>query len=157
MNFIRVEGYPDYVIHPAGTILRIYKSHTREMKHCKQQTGYMRICLCNNGKKKLFSVHRLLALHFIHNDDPENKIHIDHIDAVKDNNNLDNLEWVTQRENNIRREYVKNPYIITKGGIFKRKDGIWQWTYCMSGKRKWKYMKSKEDLLKFRKKKTISI
>ena len=149
MNFIRVEGFPDYVIHPVGTILRIHKHHTREMKHSKRPDGYMRICLCNNGKQKLFLVHRLLALHFIPN--PENKPCIDHINGVKDDNRLENLEWVTMTENNRRREYVKNPHIITKGGILKRKSGSWAWYYRMSGKQITKSMKNREDLQKFRK------
>ena len=94
MNFVRVDGYPNYVIHPCGTILRIWpKSRknptecSRELKHRKEKNGYMRIGLRKNGEKqKRFSVHRLLGLHFIHNDDPENNIHIDHINGIRDDN-----------------------------------------------------------------------
>lgn len=150
MNFIRVEGFPNYVIHPAGTILRIWKHHTREIKTWKDKKGYMRVGLCNNGKKKKFLVHRLLALNFIHNDDPENNIDIDHLDAVRDNNSLSNLEWVTHAENN-RRRYLNNPAAeITKGGISKHGNS-WQWRYRMKTKTKNKTMKSNEDLQKFRK------
>ena len=151
MNFVRVEGYPDYVIHPAGTVLKICKNKTKEMKPWKETDGYMRIALTNNGKRKFFQVHRLLALHFIPNDDPDNKIHIDHNDDVRDNNNLNNLEWVSQAENNRRRDLNHPPAEITKGCIRKRKNGSWRWHYLMKGKQKSKTMKSKEDLLKFRK------
>ena len=148
MNFVRVEGYPNYVIHPAGTILRIFKNHTREMKTKKEPNGYMRICLTNNGKKKFFLIHRLLALHFIPN--PENKPCIDHLDSVRDNNNLNNLEWVTVAENCRRRDLNNPPAEITKGSIGKTKYG-WEWGYRIKDKRKSKTMKSKEDLQKFRK------
>ena len=149
MNFVRIQGFPDYVIHPCGTILRIWKHKTKEMKTRKTKAGYMQIGLRNNGKPKNFLVHRLLALHFIPNDDPENKLCIDHLDAVRDNNSLSNLEWVSQAENNRRRFLNHPPAEITKGGICKRKCG-WKWQYRMSGKLINKSMKSKTDLEKYR-------
>jgi len=151
MNFVRIVGYP-YVVHPCGTVLRIWKSmnKTKEMKTWKEKSGYMRIGLTNNGKTKFFYIHRLLAIAFIPN--PENKSEVNHIDGNRANNMLENLRWLTNKEN--LNAFRSNPAaVITKGGISKRKDGIWQWTYYMSGKQKTKYMKSKEDLLKFRKKK----
>jgi hypothetical protein len=66
--------------------------------------GYKRVVLCNNGNKKNFQVHRLVAIHFI--DNPENKSHVNHMDCVKDNNNLTNLEWCTPSENT--RHAMKN-------------------------------------------------
>ena len=150
MNFVRVNGYPDYVIHPAGTVLKIWKHKTNELKHLKDKKGYMSIALYNNGKRKFFRVHRLLALHFIPN--PENKPCIDHLDAVRDNNSLSNLEWVSYLENNRRRD-LNNPRIqaeITKGNIYKRKNSSWFWQYFMKGKKKSKTMKNREDLEKYR-------
>ena len=149
MNFVRINGFPDYVIHPAGTILKIWKNHTMEKKHSKTKKGYMRISLSKNGKRKQFKVHRLLALHFIPN--PENKACVDHGNGVKDDNSLENLSWVTHQEN--MDGFRSNPAApITKGGIIKTKNS-WVWQYYMDNKRKSKQMKSKEDLLKFRKEK----
>ena len=59
--------------------------------------GYHTALLYNNGKPKSFRVHRLVALEFIPN--PNNKPHINHIDGIKSNNCIDNLEWVTISEN----------------------------------------------------------
>tara|TARA_R110000765_G_scaffold365673_1_gene455806 strand:+ start:40 stop:525 length:486 start_codon:yes stop_codon:yes gene_type:complete len=148
MNFAKVNGYP-YVIHPCGTILKIWNGWTKEKKPSKTKEGYMVINLYNNGKRKTFKVHRLLALHFIPN--PENKPHVDHINGIRDDNRLENLRWVTHKENmngfrSDRGVYAK----ITKGHIGKKNKNSWIWYYYMSGKQKYKNMKSKEALEKFR-------
>ena len=149
MNFIKVDGYK-YVYHPCGTFLRIWKGWTKEIKPRKNKDGYMQVNLCKNGKQKTFSVHRLLALHFIPN--PENKTEVDHINGIRHDNRLENLRWLTRKENS--NAFRSNPVqIITKGSISKHGKYGWQWQYLMSGKHKSKFMTSKEDLLKFRKKK----
>ena len=109
----------------------------------------MVVGLYKNGKRKQFKVHRLLALHFIPN--PENKPQIDHENGVRDDNSLENLSWVTHREN-MNGFRSQRPKAITKGGICKTKYG-WQWYFCMDGIKKQKTMKSKEKLEKFRKEK----
>lgn len=62
------------------------------------QDGYMRVVLVSETSKKDIIMHRLVAKHFIPN--PENKEYINHIDGNKKNNRIDNLEWVTNLENN---------------------------------------------------------
>tara|TARA_B110000503_G_C6838413_1_gene285791 strand:- start:117 stop:584 length:468 start_codon:yes stop_codon:yes gene_type:complete len=149
MNFLRINDFPNYVIHPCGTILKIWKKHTRELKHSKMSDGYMRIGLSKNGKVKGFYVHRLLSIAFIPNS--ENKRCVDHINGIKDDNRLENLRWLTHKENS--NAFRSNPaQLITKGGISKKGNG-WEWQYYISGKRKTKNMKSKEDLEKYRKEK----
>jgi hypothetical protein len=59
--------------------------------------GYTKVKLSKDGKKYWFSVHRLVAKTFLFN--PENKPQVNHKDGNKLNNNVDNLEWVTSREN----------------------------------------------------------
>lgn len=62
--------------------------------------GYWHVKL-RDWKNKInrdFSVHRLVAEAFIPN--PENKQFIDHIDTNRSNNNVNNLRWCTQSENN---------------------------------------------------------
>lgn len=55
--------------------------------------GYLTVGI--NGKQ--YRVHRLIAQTFIPN--PENKPSVNHIDGVKSNNRVDNLEWATNSEN----------------------------------------------------------
>ena len=148
MNFAKVDDYP-YVFHPNGTFLRIYKGHTREIKHIERPDGYMQVGLYKDGKRKMLKVHRLLATAFIPN--PENKTEVDHINGIRDDNRLENLRWVTHQEN-MNGFRSNSAQVITKGSIYKTKYG-WIWQYRMLGKPKSKHMTSKEDLLKFRKEK----
>lgn len=59
--------------------------------------GYNYVKPCINGKGKHFAVHRLVAEVFKEN--PKNKPQVNHIDGVKNNNYIDNLEWCTASEN----------------------------------------------------------
>lgn len=60
--------------------------------------GYQTVNLYNNGFRKGYTVHRLVAMHFIPN--PENKRCVNHINGDKTDNRVLNLEWATHSENN---------------------------------------------------------
>lgn len=66
------------------------------LKQCNKK-GYRKISLHKQGTIKTFAVHRLVAEAFIPN--PDNKLEVNHINAIKDDNNVNNLEWVTREEN----------------------------------------------------------
>ena len=59
--------------------------------------GYSYISLENNGEQKYFLIHRLVGIAFILNN--ENKSDINHINGVKTDNIVNNLEWNTRKEN----------------------------------------------------------
>lgn len=62
--------------------------------------GYLKVGLHSQKINKMVGVHRLVARSFIKNDDPENKIYINHKDENKRNNVYTNLEWCTAYYNN---------------------------------------------------------
>lgn len=66
-------------------------------KLCYDQKGYLRVRLSVNGDMRPFKVHRVVAICFIEN--PYNKREVNHINGIKDQNNVSNLEWVTSSEN----------------------------------------------------------
>ena len=68
------------------------------LKQYSDRYGYMKVFLYRNGKPHYLTVHRLVAEAFILN--PENKETVDHIDCNRKNNNVENLRWVTAKENN---------------------------------------------------------
>lgn len=80
---------------------QILKEPVRELKPTADKKGYLKVRLSSNGNKKSASVHRLTALAFI--DNPDNLPQVDHIDANKLNNSVENLEWVTGQENHRRK------------------------------------------------------
>lgn len=89
-----------YYVTPDGRVFssRFRKGHgIREMSYMISNSGYYYCNLSINRKIKLYYVHRLVAIAFIPN--PDNKEQVNHIDGNKLNNNIENLEWVTQSEN----------------------------------------------------------
>ena len=59
--------------------------------------GYYRIKLTVNNKSKRVMLHRIIAKAFIAN--PNNYPYINHINAIRKDNRLENLEWCTQSQN----------------------------------------------------------
>lgn len=59
--------------------------------------GYLVVTLRKNGERKNFYVHRLVAAHFIENE--QGYKYINHKDYDTHNNRFDNLEWCTQQQN----------------------------------------------------------
>lgn len=74
-----------------------YIVQSRVMRSCVTSTGYRMVSLSRAGKVKMFYVHRLVAMAFIPN--PENKPQVNHIDGDRQNNLVENLEWVDARGN----------------------------------------------------------
>lgn len=65
---------------------------------CGYRSGYKSVALSKNGKSVSCVIHRLVAIAFVPN--KNNKPQVNHIDEDKNNNNVNNLEWVTAKENN---------------------------------------------------------
>lgn len=91
-----IEGYEGiYQVSNLGRVKRVTTG--RILKSYKDRGGYLRVDLCKSGKRKNHKIHRLVAQAFIPN--PDNKLQVNHIDENKTNNSVDNLEWVTAKEN----------------------------------------------------------
>lgn len=66
----------------------------------RKNSGYLYVHLVKNKQTKNHHVHRLVAHMFIENDDPINKVEVNHINEFeKDNNCVENLEWATSKYN----------------------------------------------------------
>ena len=71
--------------------------HGKILKPMISNSGYERVDLFKDKKRKQFSVHRLVAQAFV--DNPYGKQFVNHIDEDKTNNTAINLQWVTHKEN----------------------------------------------------------
>lgn len=95
-TFEKVKDY--YYVTTCGKVISFYNNKIKELKFTKTKDGYLRISLQNlDEKRKSFLVHRLVALAFIPN--VNNKPQVNHKDENKENNTINNLEWVTEKEN----------------------------------------------------------
>jgi hypothetical protein len=74
-------------------------THGINLKPIVTKKGYLRVDLQKDSYRKSHSIHRLVAMAFIKN--PENKPQVNHKDGDKTNNHKNNLEWNTNKENQI--------------------------------------------------------
>ena len=81
--------------------IRMLKGKVLRSKINKE--GYQQITLTKAGKSSTMYIHKLVANAFIPN--PLNKLEINHINGIKSNNNIENLEWMTHSEN------IKHAYL----------------------------------------------
>ena len=92
-----IPGYESfYQVSNLGNVRSIRFNKVRNMKSWDSH-GYRAVELCINNNRYIVGVHQLVALAFIPN--PENKPEVNHKDRNRSNNNVENLEWVTQSEN----------------------------------------------------------
>ena len=89
----------------------------RLLKPNISKPGYHIYFLSDNGSKKGFLAHRLVCQAFKPN--PLNKAEVNHLDANKANNHVDNLEWCTKAENT--RHAMENK--LYKGWSLETKEG----------------------------------
>ena len=68
-------------------------------KNSKSGSGYIFVGLSKNGNVKSFYIHQLVAIAFLGHKRDKFKIVVDHIDNNKTNNNLNNLQLLSNREN----------------------------------------------------------
>lgn len=97
IRWVDIIGYQDlYQVSDSGLVRRI-KPKIKDPLKPSMVRGYRSVILSKNHKIHRFSVHRLVALHFVSN--PHNLKVVNHKDGVKLNNHYSNLEWCTIQHN----------------------------------------------------------
>lgn len=107
------------------------------LKRQKNTKGYLEVCLSNDGEKKRYRIHRLVAQAFLEN--PERYSEVNHKDENKTNNCVENLEWCSSKYNSnygtrnkrISKSHNKLVRCVETGEVFnscieaQEKTGIW--------------------------------
>ena len=122
-NFIKIPGYTRYMISKNG---EIYSSNINRL--CRQTilpNGYCRIKLVSDDKGiyKDQYIHVLVAMSYLDYIPSKNTV-INHIDGIKGNNCLDNLEIVTPRENMIHSIKLNNDKIFRRSVYYINSEGL---------------------------------
>lgn len=92
---LRVKDFEDYTIDEIGNVFSIRKN--KYLKQTINRNGYCKVTLQKDKYKKTFSVHRLVAQAYLKN--YSNTLQVNHINGIKIDNRVENLEMVTAKEN----------------------------------------------------------
>tara|TARA_R110002153_G_C13100775_1_gene476538 strand:- start:30 stop:593 length:564 start_codon:yes stop_codon:yes gene_type:complete len=119
---IEVKGFEGlYSVNRLGFVFSHYSD--KYLKGTPDKDGYMKVCLHKDRKQYIRIVHRLVLCAFTAN--PLNKPQVNHIDGIKSNNSLSNLEWCTASENTIHahktglRPLTENQSLARRRNIIK--------------------------------------
>jgi hypothetical protein len=117
-----IEGFENYSVSNYGNVKN--NKTGKNFKLCLDTNGYYKVDLYKNGDYRRIVVHRLVAMAFIPN--PENKPQVDHIDNIRTNNNVNNLRWVSNSENNQNKGIYMNNTSGVKGVNFNKRKNKWR-------------------------------
>ena len=97
-NGKQVYEYKKYTVFPDGTIYNNVRKS--KLKPIKNASGYAYVTISNNKTKRNYYVHRIIADHYLKKkNDKQNEVN--HKNKIRDDNRVDNLEWVTHSENQL--------------------------------------------------------
>ena len=92
---LKVKDFEDYTIDETGNVFSIRKN--KYLKQTINRNGYCKVTLQKDKYRKMFSVHRLVAQAYLKN--YSNTLQVNHINGIKTDNRVENLEMVTAKEN----------------------------------------------------------
>lgn len=104
----------------------------RLLKQTPTQNGYLAVSLNKHGVRELFKIHVLVAIGFLNHKPNGYKLIVDHIDNDKLNNNVNNLQLITQRENSNRTPRGKSKYA---GVTWRKNRSFWVSNIFVNGKK----------------------
>lgn len=140
-RYVKIVDFPNYYVSNFGNVKN---SKGKKLKKHLHRDGYVEYLLYKDKKHYHVKAHRIVAMAFIPN--PDNLPQVNHIDEVRTNNSVDNLEWCTARYNS---NYgSRNTNIITSVGFLNKKK---------TGKHISVYNKEKNETLVFSSLKECSI
>lgn len=119
-----------YFISKTGEIISCVYENIKLLKPTKTHDGYLSVRMVKDGKPRGFFIHRLVIMTYVLKsyDWPKGMV-TDHINGIKNDNRVENLELVTNQEN-IRRAFDKDGYINRWVPVKVRNYYTKEITYC---------------------------
>lgn len=140
-SFGRIKSIERKVYNPGVIGEGSYRTVPEKIRKPNIMKGYHCICLIKNKSHKVFRVHRLVMEHFV-SEAPSQEHQVNHIDGDKSNNHVENLEWVTPKENT--QHAIANGLRHKPSDETKKKMGL-------ATKKRWqdpKYQKFQQEMAK---------
>ncbi len=155
----RIKNFPYYFVSRCGKVFSSkngrwgQRKELRELKQHIDARGYYNVRLTNEKYRKkgiTKNIHRLVGETFLER--PPNT-EIDHINRNKLDNRIENLRWVSRRENILNRGMFKKNKSGITGVCFNKEQSKWMATINKGvGNFKCKFFNEKQDAIKWRKK-----
>ena len=96
-----------YEVSNLGRVKSLNYRKTKQVR-CLSATynakGYLQVLLCNNGKKQTRTVHLIVAESFLNHTRCGMFLVVDHINNVRNDNRVENLQVITNRENSYKKQ-----------------------------------------------------
>jgi len=125
---MEIPNFPDYLIYNDGRVFS--KKRNIFLKPALQRYGYLRLNLCNEKQGNKL-IHRLVAETYIPN--PQNYPQVNHINGIKTDNRVENLEWCSNMFNSQSINKNTQPFgtsCITPFGTFRLRLMLNNKRYC---------------------------
>ena len=110
-----------------------FVSKEKILKYSKDKKGYCYVWLYKDNSKKRFPIHQLVAISFLNYTPKKYITVVDHINNIKDDNRLCNLQILSHRENIIKESKGLSKY---PGVSFRKKENRWRAQIRIGNKRK---------------------
>lgn len=118
-----IDGYEQYQVSNKGNVISFYGRKARLLKQIKGSDGYFYVNLYHNRIPKQFKIHQLVAIAFLGHKPCGYKLVVNHVNFIKTDNRVENLQIVTSRENT-NQKHLKSSSQYT-GVHWRKKNKKW--------------------------------
>ena len=140
-HFKVIKGYEGlYEISNKGVVKSLARKNRIEDKFMKihlSTSGYPQVLLTKKGKSKTYSIHKIMAVAFLEHVPNGNKEVVDHINNIKTDNRIDNLQVISHRENSSKDTFRKNKSSQYTGVHWDKKRNKWRASKRVNGIKKY--------------------